>query len=232
MPEADLDAKLAQAMERLDRLVGSLENDPDPAFRERVFELLESIDAVHRMLVWRVGELAYHDHPEFFEERLLHDSVASILFEMYGLLSPTRRELAATGSDGGPSPQPAALVSLVSLSDLEASMAPPLGWYTAARAEDVGEGALVGRDVEGERLILVRVGGELRAFRDSCPGTPMPLNSGVVRDGILFCPWHDCRFDLRTGRRVDRQAEGLSAIPVTVRDGEVRAGLRVRKRVA
>ncbi len=230
MPEPGLDEKLAQAIERLDRLVGSVEQDPDPAFRERVFELLESVDAVHRPLVWRVGELAYHDHAEFFEQRLLNDPVASILFEMYGLVSPKKAEAAAAQTDGAPAaPQPAAFVAL---GDLEASIPPPLGWYTAAREDEVGEGAIVGRDIEGERVLLARVEGEIHAYRDLCPGTPMPLNAGAVREGLLFCPWHDCRFDLRTGKRVDRQGEGLSEVPLAVRDGELRIGLRLRKRSA
>ena len=223
MPEGELDEKLARAIERLDRLVGSVENDPDPAFRERVFELLESIDAVHRPLVWRVGELAYHDHPEFFEERLLHDPLAAILFEMYGLVATKGRADATAEA-------PATSAAMISLTDLEASIPPPLGWYVAARDDEVVAGAILGRDVEGERLLLGRVEGEIHAYRDLCPGTPMPLSSGVVRDGTLFCPWHDCRFDLRSGRRADRAAEPLAAIPVTVRDGEVRVGLRVKKR--
>lgn len=238
MPDPELDAKLAQALERLDRLVGSAESDPDPAFRERIFELLEAIDAVHRPLVWRVGELAYHDHPEFFEERLLGDALASLLFEMYGLVSPERREgpVAATdgpavfaGAPGGPEARSG---SFITLDDLEASIPPPLAWYTAARGEDVAEGALLGRDVEGERLLLARVGGEVRAYRDACPGSPMPLSTGAVREGVLLCPWHDCRFDLESGRRVDREGAPLEAVPLTVRDGEVRVGLRLRRRVA
>lgn len=229
MPDPELDAKLAQALERLDRLVGSAESDPDPAFRERVFELLEAIDAVHRPLVWRVGELVYHDRPELFEQRLLEDPVASILFEMYGLVSPERREGPVAATDGAAAAQPAAFVSL---GNLEASIPSPLAWYTAARGEDVAEGALLGRDVEGERLLLARIGGEVRAYRDACPGSPMPLSTGAVREGVLLCPWHDCRFDLESGRRVDREGAPLEAVPLTVRDGEVRVGLRLRRRVA
>lgn len=221
MPE--FDDRLAEALERLDRLVGSIENDPDARFRERALELLEAIDALHRMLVWRVGELAHHDHPSFFEERLLRDPVASVLFEMYGLVAPGERETNANGAQAAP---------VVSLAGLEASIPTPLGWYETASEEDVPEGAMVGRDVEGERILLTRIGGELHAYADACPGTPMPLSAGAAREGVLLCPWHDCRFDLRTGDRVDAEGKGLALVPLTVRDGVVRVGLRVRKRSA
>lgn len=220
MPENDLEA----ALERLDRIIGTFENESDEAVRERVFELLESVDAVHRRLVWYLGERLYQERPELFE-RLLEDPVAGVLFEMYGLISPTRRE-------GAPAQAAEEPVAFVGVGDLEASIPPPLGWYHAAREDEVREGSLLTRDVEGERLILARAGGEIHVYRDLCPGTPMPLNAGVIRGGLLLCPWHDCRFDLRTGERTDREGEGLAGIPLAVRDGEVRAGLRVRKRSA
>src|SRR5688572_23220880 len=102
MPEQpDLD----QALARLDRIIASAEADPDPAFRERVAELLDTIDAVHRRLVWRVGELVHASSPELFEKGLLQDEIASLLFEMYGLVAPE-------GAVERAEPQAAPLVSL------------------------------------------------------------------------------------------------------------------------
>lgn len=220
MPESDLES----AIERLDRIIGTFENDPSTAVRERVFELLESIDAVHKQLVWYVGDQLYKEQPALFE-RLLEDPIASVLFEMYGLVSPKRRD----GAEAEATEKPAAFVGLA---DIVASIPPPLGWYRAAAEGEVKEGALLGRDVEGERIVLARADGEVYAYRDVCPGTPMPLNAGLIRDGVLLCPWHDCRFDLRSGKRIDREGDGLGAIPLAVRDGEVRVGLRVKKRSA
>jgi len=102
---------LEAALLRLDRIIASAEADPDPAFRERVGELLDTLDAVHRQLVWRVGELVHGSSPELFEQTLLRDEVASLLFEMYGLVAPDESAKAAP-----------AVTSLISLADLEASM--------------------------------------------------------------------------------------------------------------
>ncbi len=216
----DLDAEMA----RLERIIGTFENETDDAVRERVFELLESVDTVHRRLVWAVAERLYNERAELFE-RLLEDPLTSVLFEMYGLVAPSARTDDASAA-------PAAPVALVGLADLEATIPAPLGWYDAGLADDVPEAALAARDVEGERVILVRAAGSIRAYRDVCPQTPMPLNAAAVRDGLILCPWHDCRFDVETGARRDRSGEGLATIPVTVRDGVVRLGLRIGRRSA
>ena len=103
MAEHDLETSL----QRLERIIGSFENDPDVAVRERVTELLEQVDAVHRELVWRVGQQVHASDPELFEA-LLQDPVASVLFEMYGLVAPQRKE-------PGDGDAPAAFIGLEAL---------------------------------------------------------------------------------------------------------------------
>jgi nitrite reductase/ring-hydroxylating ferredoxin subunit len=213
MPETDLDGALL----RLERLVGTFESEPDDALRERVFELLEAVDAVHRPLVWAVAERIHREQPELFES-LLEDPVGSVLFEMYGLVSPRRR------GDGGETERPAAFVGL---DDLLSTVPQPLTWRRVAAVEDVGEGALVGAGIDGERVAAVRVDGGLHVYRDACPGTPMPISAGSVRGATVLCPWHDCRFDLRTGRRLDREGPGLDELPLDVRAGVLHVGLRL-----
>jgi len=77
---------LEAALLRLDRIIASAEADPDPAFRERVGELLDTLDAVHRQLVWRVGELVHGSSPELFEQTLLRDEVASLLLNIKSMV--------------------------------------------------------------------------------------------------------------------------------------------------
>ena len=214
MPEQRPD--LDQALARLDRIIASAEADPDPAFRERVGELLDTIDAVHRQLVWRVGELVHASSPELFEEGLLRDEVAALLFEMYGLVAP----------DAHAKPAEAAPAAMISLADLEASMPIPLAWHDAADRSELADGVVLWRDVAGERVALLADRGALRAYRDECPGSPMPISSGILRGGELHCPWHDCRYDALSGRRLDREGPSLVSVPLEVHDGAVRVSVR------
>lgn len=50
------------------------------------------------------------------------------------------------------------------------------------------------------RAVVVRVGDELRAYRNRCLHQDSPLAGGWVRDGVLACPLHFWRYDVATGR--------------------------------
>ena len=215
MAEPDLEADLA----RLERIIGSFENEPDTAVRERVTELIESVDAVHRQLVWAVGQAVHAKSAELFES-LLDDPVASLLFEMYGLVAPSRKE---------PDDTPAMLMGV---DDLLATIPAPFSWFTAASRGEVREGVLLARDVEGERILIVRLVDGVHAYVDQCPGSPLTLNAGLVREGVLLCPWHDCRFDLVTGRRLDREGKGLEPVQIAESGEEVKVGMRSKRHAA
>src|SRR5215210_1152851 len=67
--------------------------------------------------------------------------------------------------------------------------------------------------------------GQLRALvLDEAPillaavdGLPLE-GSRLTEDGVLVCPWHNCAYDARSGRRVDDAGQaGLAVIPVAVR---------------
>lgn len=210
----DLEAELA----RLERIIGSFENDPDVAVRERVTELVESVDVVHRDLVWKVGQRIHEGDPALFE-RLLLDPVTGLLFEMYGLVAPAAHDV---DTDNEPT-------ALIGLDALEATIPAPYNWFRAAAPDELAEGRFIARDIEGERVLLARLDGAVHAYIDQCPGSPLTLNAGVIRDGILLCPWHDCRYDLRTGRRTDRDAPGLTVLQSAITPDEIRIGMRSRR---
>ena len=78
-------------------------------------------------------------------------------------------------------------------------------------------------------ILLAAVGGEVFAFRNGCAVDGLPLEgSRLTEDGVLVCPWHNCAYDARSGRRVDDAGQaGLAVIPVAVRDGAVQVAVNV-----
>jgi nitrite reductase/ring-hydroxylating ferredoxin subunit len=80
------------------------------------------------------------------------------------------------------------------------------------------------REVEsnGWRIAVFNLGGELVAVEGRCLHRGGPLADGYVTNGIVMCPWHWWRYDLRTGCRLDDPSVRLVRYPVSVVDGSVR----------
>lgn len=76
--------------------------------------------------------------------------------------------------------------------------------------------------VEGQAVLLVRSGGEAYAYAATCPGCSMSLEGAALSGHVLVCPWSNCAYDVRSGRRVDGEAgEGLRVYPVSVQGNQV-----------
>lgn len=89
-------------------------------------------------------------------------------------------------------------------------------------------GTLKGVEVAGTRVLLCNVAGEVYAYHNACPGSLLGLEVSRLEGTNLLCPWHSCVFDARNGKRRDGSTlSGLSVIPVSIRDGEIRLALNV-----
>lgn len=64
-------------------------------------------------------------------------------------------------------------------------------------------------------VVLGRTESGTFAFPDACPGSALPLHMGRVEGDTLICPWHSCRFDVRSGKRT--AGAGLDLKPLTLR---------------
>jgi nitrite reductase/ring-hydroxylating ferredoxin subunit len=60
---------------------------------------------------------------------------------------------------------------------------------------------------------------------NACGESPLPLDYSTLVGTELTCSWHGCRYDIRTGHRLDRPDAGheehLRVLPLRVRDGVV-----------
>ncbi len=102
-------------------------------------------------------------------------------------------------------------------------------WVSVGRLEDLEPGEMRALRPEGASLILVRLDGEVYAYRNGCPpGSVLTLHLGRLEGSTLVCPWHGCRYDVRTGKRQDEEGK-LAVLPVAVRDGEIKIAVGVEE---
>jgi nitrite reductase/ring-hydroxylating ferredoxin subunit len=107
-------------------------------------------------------------------------------------------------------------------------------WAEVARLDDLPPDSVRGVDVAGRRLALVNLRGEIFALDARCPHQGGPLDEGEIYLGALVCPWHNFRYDPRTGENIfpanvypddmpqlREQLRPATCVPVCVRDGRI-----------
>jgi nitrite reductase/ring-hydroxylating ferredoxin subunit len=92
-------------------------------------------------------------------------------------------------------------------------------WRSVPAHVLAGDRAVV--ELEGRRILLLRVGDEVHAFDNACPHEGNPLVEGEVLGDVLECAYHGWRFDLATGACLTGD-EAAHRYPVELRGDEVR----------
>ncbi|WDT75825.1 MAG: Rieske 2Fe-2S domain-containing protein [Candidatus Manganitrophus sp.] len=75
--------------------------------------------------------------------------------------------------------------------------------------------------VEGKEIALFRSEGSVYAIDNLCLHEGGPLGHGPVKDGIVTCPWHLWRFDVRTGAMVEAPSMKVDCFTVKVEGEDV-----------
>ena len=68
-------------------------------------------------------------------------------------------------------------------------------------------------ELGGRPFRLIEIDGELIAHSARCPHSFGPLGLVTVEDGVVTCPWHGYRFDVRTRSSADGRALRLERAP-------------------
>jgi nitrite reductase/ring-hydroxylating ferredoxin subunit len=77
----------------------------------------------------------------------------------------------------------------------------------------------------GRSYAVFEVGGELHVTDGACPHKSGPLAEGLVRDGVVTCPWHWYSYELATGQCRTAAGYELRRYPVVLVGGRAHAAL-------
>lgn len=210
------DEEFQTTCRRLDGLVREFEDLPFPEVRDHVFDLLQTVDALHREGLGRlIGFLRDHDQGRWID-RAAQDSVVQTLLELYDLIPIDPLRQVKTLEE----PRPANFIPLNQIG-FAPSVRRPV-FKELARLEAVLPGTMMSVDVDGGTVLLANVEGEIYAVRNTCPGSVAPLSLGSFMPPVVICPWHNDAFDVRTGKRADGlPGPGLDVLPISVQDGAI-----------
>jgi toluene monooxygenase system ferredoxin subunit len=91
----------------------------------------------------------------------------------------------------------------------------------AAALSDLAGDGLLSRVVAGRKVVLVRIGADVRAYENRCAHLGLPICGGRLDGSSLVCPHHEWEYDARTGRGVNPATACLKAFPVSIEEGQI-----------
>lgn len=101
----------------------------------------------------------------------------------------------------------------------------PVRWHEAMPSDDLWIGDLVGLEIAGQRVLLLNVEDEIRAYKDRCPHQESLLSDGDLDGNVLTCATHLWEFDALSGRGVNPDDSQLTRYPVHIEGGMIYVGL-------
>ena len=94
-----------------------------------------------------------------------------------------------------------------------------MSFRRVADAGTLWPGEMKGVIVDTTKVLLLNIGGDVRAYEDSCPHRGVPLSWGKLdAAGTLTCGMHLWQYDGRTGCGVNPRGVALRPLPMKVED--------------
>jgi 3-phenylpropionate/trans-cinnamate dioxygenase ferredoxin subunit len=99
-------------------------------------------------------------------------------------------------------------------------------FVVVASETDLPDGERLYFDLDGEPVVLFRLGDRYYAIGDTCTHDNGPLGDGDLEGHEVICPRHGGRFDIRTGKATRLPAfNPTSYFPVRLIDGQIEVGI-------
>lgn len=221
----DLPDTLPELCDWIAERVQGVADEPDDERRERVFDLLDGIDALHRAALTRMTDMLQAPEHARLWHSIQSDSVVRTVLRLYDIVpdeEEEREQMLRALADTARTANAARGKPVVPLK-LVAPPAPPVAapapHWQAVTIGELPQGTMRGERIAGEAVLLCNIAGELRAYHDACPDTPLAISVGQLDGDEIVCPWHGCRFDALTGARRVHRGTSLAAFPLEVQDG-------------
>jgi len=205
-------ATIEEAAERVDRAVEKV-NTLNEHAKAEALELKSAIEEFHKDGLTRiVRHLRADPRGKELLMELATDSAVYTLFAMHGIVR--------TDSTAAEEPPPAKTsAGFVPLANL--MLAP--GWKSGPPVSELAEGKPFRLDIDNTSILLLKLNGQINAFRNECAHQGLPLDGGMVDKEActITCPWHGFRFDGTTGECLTAPQAQLERVEMKIELGRI-----------
>lgn len=201
-------------------LIEHMEQLPAGDVRDRVFELLDGIDAIHRESLQRLVRL----FKEGVLEKVVSDPAIHTLMDLYDLLP---EEAEAPEQEVR---RPKSALSTIPIKSVRTTPAAPLRyprWVPVPKSMgELVSGAVHEVPIDAHAVLLCRRDEHYFALESHCARDGASLAGGTLSGYTLTCPHHTgCYYDVRQGTRIG-SSETIPCYPVKLdENGRVLIGL-------
>jgi 3-phenylpropionate/trans-cinnamate dioxygenase ferredoxin subunit len=202
---------------RIAELIVEIESLPDSEAKTKAVELVEHVDHLHRTCVWRLFEILSELGGKGLIDRIVSEPSVKTLFVLYDLI-PSQPLIPIETTAQVSAPHDAGFVPLSAIEGLKVERA----WRVVFARKDLPVGSLCAVEVDGTPLLLAATEDGVFAHRNNCGGSILPLHLGTLVDGEIHCPWHGCRYDVRTGAKIGSDGGGLESFRVELEGDKIR----------
>jgi len=84
---------------------------------------------------------------------------------------------------------------------------------------EIGKSAII--EVGDKEIALFNYKGDYYAIDNICPHRGAPLGEGRIEEGILICPNHEWRFELKSGWCPQNPELSTEVYPIKVHEGKI-----------
>jgi nitrite reductase/ring-hydroxylating ferredoxin subunit len=83
------------------------------------------------------------------------------------------------------------------------------------------DGEMRGYRLDGHKVLLLKLEGQLFAYEDRCAHLGLPLSDGTLDGSVITCRAHHYKYCARSGRGVNPASVQLKPLQLVVEDGVI-----------
>ena len=87
-----------------------------------------------------------------------------------------------------------------------------VAFVDVAKKDEIPEGAMIGVEAGGRKLLVANVGGRLHAMDATCSHAGGDLTKGKLEGSVVTCPRHGAQYDVTTGKVVKNVGFAVKAL--------------------
>lgn len=203
------DEEYQEILQHLNQLMQEADALPYPNAKELVFSILKYFDSIHREPLSRIMEVLDQKHPEL-RNHLESDLSVKTMLGLYDLKTMEAPKQIVDEEK---------VVGFVPLN--EVTLLNPIKsteWLELGNVDELEEKKLYPKNFEQVNFLISKVNTQVYAVQNNCVDSILPIDSGKLEEHYLICPWHGCRYDLRTGKAVNKPQKQLEIFPVEIEE--------------